>query len=439
MTFILDTNIRRLAQAKSYEAETRDVRPIHIVGLLLILMYFVVSGSLLQALGWQYVGGGSEVEKIHPATYLIFFWFACALILDRRFRSSVYTIIAHDFALVSFALATGCAAAYAIFFKGVSIAPFVETLAATLVVFVIVVSLPARAIVLFRRAVDVIMMFSIVMIVAEYYMRQTFIPIYTGDTIYTGEMLTSLNRPAGLFGHPLAAASFLCTYGTLSVISLPPGNSIQTLVRPMLALLAFGAAATTGGRTSMVMGVFLVGLYFLFSILWSFARGRFERSTVVALPLILLISILAIPLLASMGIFDLLLLRFENDNGSAVAREYAVQILTSIPLSDLWLGIQPTDAASMQASYGVVAIEITWVNYILICGLIFTAPFFFTYLLFLFRCLPRYCRPPIYLISLFYLLLSFSSNGLWTKTTSFAAGLAMAVAFLRVPRDERAP
>jgi hypothetical protein len=403
------------------------------MGVLLILMYFVVSGSLLQSLDWKYVGGGSEIEKIHPATYLIFLWFAWSLALDGGFRHTFLAIVTLDLSLTGFALTTGCTAAYAILFKGASIAPFIETLAATLVVFVITISLPARAIAVLRWAIHAIMIFSIVMIIAEYYMGRTFIPIYTGETIYTGELLTSLNRPAGLFGHPLSAAAFLCMYAVLLIASIAPQSSIQSLLKPVLALLAFSGAATTGGRTAIITSILLVGLYFAGSILWAPVRGWIEKSTLTALALIVALSLFAMPFLASLGIFDLLLLRFENDNGSALAREYALQILSSVPVDDLWLGIGLADAAGMQASYGIIAIEISWVNYILVCGLIFTIPFFITFLLFLFRSLPKYCTPPIYLVSLFYLLLSFSSNGLWSKSTAFAAGLAMSVAFLRKP------
>jgi hypothetical protein len=398
--------------------------------VVLIWSYLLVSGSLLQLAGWHYGGGGSEIEKLHPATYGVFLWIALSLAISPRFRSSVVQIVAKDWPLLSYGASVALIAIYSIVAKETSITPSVETLITPIVATVALITLTKRSLVVLRTGIDAIMIAGIAMIFVEYLLGHPLIPVYSGDTINTAEAINTLNRPAALFGHPLSAGAFLALYSMLCLMA-PPGSHWTTFVRPGLAVLALGAAATTGSRSAMVVSIAMIGLFGLMGLFTGLVTNRVRRSSVFAAAILVGAVLVGVPLLASLGFFDVLLYRFDNDSGSALAREMAIQILTSIKLDDLWFGIKPQESFAIQQSYGLLAIEISWINFILVCGIVFTVPFFITYILYWFVSVPRYCVRSIYFVSLTYFILSASSNGLWTKTTGLTIGIVMSFAFLR--------
>ena len=85
----------------------------------------------------------------------------------------------------------------------------------------------------------------------------------------------------------------------------------------------------------------------------------------------------------------------------------------------------------LQLSFGLIAIEISWINFILVGGLITAIPLFMTFISFLFRSMRLYCNPEIYFVSLLVLVATAASNGIWSKTTALTTSLAVAISFLR--------
>jgi hypothetical protein len=149
---------------------------------------------------------------------------------------------------------------------------------------------------------------------------------------------------------------------------------------------------------------------------------------------------LGIPVLDRLGLFDILTARLEYDYGSGLARDAVLQIFENLSIDDLWLGIDAGDAWALQESYGLIAIEIAWANFVLICGLIFTIPLFVAFCLFLFRFLPKHCAFPVVLVGTFTLALTFAYNSIWSKTTVLAITITIATSNLRrdVPQVQAA-
>ena len=85
----------------------------------------------------------------------------------------------------------------------------------------------------------------------------------------------------------------------------------------------------------------------------------------------------------------------------------------------------------VQAELKLVAIEISWVNFILTCGLVFTLPLFVSYSLFLLRFLPRYCAAPAILPCGFLLVVTAASNSIFAKTTVLTTSFVIILAFFR--------
>ena len=163
-------------------------------------------------------------------------------------------------------------------------------------------------------------------------------------------------------------------------------------------------------------------------------RGRISP---IGLSLALFVSLgiaLVAILLWDAGFFDKMLTRFQYDYGSALSRDYALDILQSMSTFALWFGLSQSELNTIQGGFGLIAIEISWVNFILVGGLITTIPLFVTLCLFLFRSLPRYCYFGIYFVSVLILESTFASNSIWSKTTVLTSSLIIGISILR--RDD---
>ena len=238
-------------------------------------------------------------------------------------------------------------------------------------------------------------------------------------------------RLAALFGHPLSAAMLFGIYSIATLASMPMRLSTGALVRLGLSILSYLAIFPTESRSSMVATTVILALYLACFGVGTVVRGRISP---VGLSLTLFVAIgiaLVAILLWGAGYFDKMLMRFQYDYGSALSRDYALDILQSVSTSVLWFGLSQSELNTIQQSFGLIAIEISWVNFILVGGLITTIPLFVTFCLFLFRSLPRYCYFGIYFVSLLILQSTFASNSIWSKTTIVTSVLIIGISLLR--------
>ena len=111
---------------------------------LATMLFFVLPPGVFNLMGWHYLGGGAEYEKIHIATYLLIATFISLWLIDPRFRGHVTHLCSTDWSLISFTLAVGATASYAVLVKHVSITPFVDTFLAALLVTIGWICLPPR-------------------------------------------------------------------------------------------------------------------------------------------------------------------------------------------------------------------------------------------------------------------------------------------------------
>jgi hypothetical protein len=402
-----------------------------------IALYVVLSGLTLPSIGWFYGGGGSELEKIHPATYLLIAVLPLVVIFDRRFRSKAIHLV-FDPSFLFFIVISISTAAYAILMKQVSAAPFVDTFLSTILVATLVLAMPKPALLRLRSLLDIVILINVLLIFIEFATQQTiYSRFYTGP-ISVYETVSGPTRWPGLLGLPLSAAQILAAYSLTTFISSPIKLSWADGPRMLFSVLALLACLLTGGRTSVAVLIGLLLLYALLSASRQLMSGAVSRVGVTYFFGGILIVALSFPLLAQIGLFDILTARLEFDNGSGLARDAVVQILDNLPIDDLWLGINASDALALQQTYGLIAIEMAWANFILVCGLIFTIPLFVGFCLFLFLFLPKYCAPSVIMVGVFTLILTFAYNSIWSKSTVVAITVAIAVSNLRrdVPNTE---
>ena len=399
--------------------------------VMIIITYFGLSYPVLSGLGWHYLGGGGEIEKIHPATYLLLVGFLISLMIDQTFRSRVVGRTAADPSLVLFVLAVTVTAAYTCVVQGASVAPFVDTFLVAILATIIVTCIPVRPLRFLRRLIDVFFVVNILLIFLEAMLHRSFFATYPSGVSPTSEAAATFDRASGFFGNALDAGMLLGVYSVANVVSMPERFSKAGIARLFLSLLSYLAIFPTGSRAAMVVTTIVLVLYASYSIVVSGVRGYVSKGGLIVL---LCTGLLLIPLCMSLwggGFFDSMSDRIQYDNGSAESRDYALNILAEASASDLWFGRPVSDILALQRSFGLIAIEISWANFILVGGLITAIPLFITFVLFLFRSIRLYCRAEIYFISLVIIVVTATSNGIWSKTTALTISLVVAISFLR--------
>ena len=397
-----------------------------------VALYFLLPGDALPMLGWQYYGGGGEFQKIHPATYLTIVVFSLLIAVDRTFRRRCLAQLMSDYAFVAFAIAATATSFVAIVVRGASIANLAETFALALIVRLAIVAIPRKPMIQFRTFVDVLFFVGAASVFFEFAFKRSLIfenPVFYDPN--TGQTIVTEFRAAGIFGHPLSAAGFFSLYAILNFVSTPMRLSFGCATRLFLAGLAFVAVLPTGGRSSLLAGALIMTVYLAVSVLRALAKGSFSKAGLVWFVALLTCMVFSLPVMERFDVFNVMLARFSHDDGSTLSREYALQLVLSQRLEDLWLGFDLEYVLNLQRRFRLVAIENAWMNFALVCGLIVTIPLFVSYLLLLFRSNPRYCTSGIYYTALFQLILSNATNDLWAKNPGFATTLAIVFSFLR--------
>ena len=126
--------------------------PLFPSGLVLIIaLYLLFSGTTLLILRWHYVGGGSAIEKIHPATYLLLVAVFISLVFHSQFRRLFFQRILSDHLVIFFVAAIIFTAAYDILLGNASVAPFVDTFLTAALTTIVLTCVPFPAIVLIRQ------------------------------------------------------------------------------------------------------------------------------------------------------------------------------------------------------------------------------------------------------------------------------------------------
>lgn len=414
----------------------RLVRGLRYLLALATVLFLWMPPSVFALIDWGYLGGGAEYEKIHLATYLLLATTLALFALDSRFRGNLLYLCLTDWRLIFFALAIAATAAYAILFKQLSIAPFIDTFLAALVVVVVCICLPYDNLRQLRALLDIFFIVNIALLFLEYGAKTLVIGDLTPDSYEFGQF-----RARAFFEGQLSAATMLGVYCIANLVSTPIRLTRASVFRLSLVAASFAAIFTTGGRTALVVTALVICLYVVASFFSQLASGRFNKATLVYGVVGLPVFAAGVMALLYLGFFDTMLSRFEYDIGSASTRQIALDLIAGLPVDELWLGISSADLAALvqrQADLNLLAIEISWANFILACGLALTIPLFIAYVVFLFSFIPYYSNPWAIMPSLFLLIVTAASNGIWAKTTVLSASLAIILALLRRPAAEEA-
>jgi hypothetical protein len=371
---------------------------------------FLLEGGLLWVLGYNYAGlTGSPLTKIHPATYLIIlaFLYLCfehanpigtCVDMGRKRPACLLLLVAAVLQFVSIVSHNGPGAAGVV--DSFMLAPL--------------------AVMMFsktnhwtreklERIIHVIMIANAGMGLVELAIKHPIFP-YRFD----GEFSIYDMRPTALQGHPLGNAVVTAVY-TLALIS--GGGTLAAWPRLGVILLQLAALVAFGGRVGLVVTVLAGGLHSIGGLFRVLRAGRIPLLAAAVAVLAVTVVPIALFGLVNQGFFDAILLRFENDGGSAIARVKIMNLFGAIPLSDLLVGPDPALVEDLRRINGLeLGIENPIARLTLYQGAIVTAFSVLAVGLFL-RELARNSRPGMLLPMMGFLIIINTFESLGSKST----------------------
>lgn len=391
-------------------ARTSPSRAPYYLFILAVTALYTLEGGVLWLAGYNYQGlTGSPLTKIHPGTYLIVaaLLYLCfehadpvgtCVDLGRRRPACVLLIVAAAMQMLSIISRGGPGAA------GVIDAFMLAPLA---VMFFAKTGRWTRD--KLEQMLHAVMIFNACMGLFELALKHPVFP-YRFDGEYSIYDL----RPNALQGHPLGDAT-VTAYYTLALIS--GGGSLAPWPRLGIVLLELAALVAFGGRTGLVVTVIAGSLYSTGMLVRSLRSGRVSLLAAAAGVIALTFVPALLFALWSQGFFDAILLRFQNDGGSAEARVKIMDVFNAIPLSDLLIGPDPALVEDLRRINGLaLGIENPIARMTLYQGGIVTAFSVLATGLFL-RELARFSRPGMLLPMIGFLIIVNTFESLGGKTT----------------------
>ena len=394
-----------------------------------VLLLYCVPASLLDALGLSYgQASGSAIEKIHPGTDCVVLAFVLAA-LQTNDPARYLTRQARRFpGATAFLVCVVLVTIYLIRVVRAPFTPVIDTFVMPILLLPLLVDLPPGPKRIIACGFHVFMALNAVVGIIEFITDWRLFPLNLNGLDVTPDMEP---RASGILGHPLASAAGAGMY--LIILSLRFDAGLPRPLRwPAIALQAVSLGAF-GGRTSLVMSYAFLAVVMLVEAGRIVGGRRFDRRRLglglLALPLV----IAAAALLMQSGFFDVILLRFSDDNGSAHARAAMLDLFSYLSWQEILLGPDGDHMQTVLHLEGLeVGIESFWLGYILVCGLAMSLFFFAGFALFLIEIMRR-VDPWAWVILAFFLVVISTTNSLATKSVSLGQFVAM-VFILMPPR-----
>lgn len=291
-------------------------------------MFLLLDGAL-GVIGYNYTGTeGTNLEKIHPALFLLILLAGLTFILPKT-RNPIPAWLkgAYFGPLIAAVIATVVAVGYSRPATGDIAAVIVTFLAPPLLAYILQYS-SERTLHFIAVFVPLFFVVNSVIGIIENLTGWRLFPYFVG-----GIDITFDNRPTAMLGHPLPNA--LLT-GVALIMQVAQMVSQRIKLRSVLiAILYFAAMLSFGGRASAAATMLLLGL-FLLSRTGVVGRVRQVYSRRAAS--ILIIGIFGGPLLLATGVSDRLVERFQGANQSSETRYVAFMVPEYMTVQELWVG-----------------------------------------------------------------------------------------------------
>ena len=401
--------------------------------VLAIASFYTVSGGMLWLVGYNYDGlTGSPLTKLHPGTYLTLLVLCMAAVEQGN--------------PIAFVVESARRQPASLFFLCAGLLAFVQIvsragpgMAGTIDAFM----LPPLAIILYaksgettRRRIEIVIHVAMVLnaslALVEFATKHLYFPFRLD-----GENYVTDTRSSALQGHPLGNATITCVY-ILALIS--GGGRMPVMVRAGVVVLQLMAMVAFGGRSALVTTIVFGGIQGCIAAHRILRSGTVPLLGMAAAILVATITPLVLLGLVAGGFFDAILVRFNNDGGSANARVEMLELVRRIPFRDLMVGPEPAYVDSERRIFGLAqGIENPIVRSILYQGAIVTG-LLMVALGFFFRELARDARRSMAVPLLAFLIVINTFESISGKSTMLAeTALMLIVLYRRSAGQERAP
>jgi len=395
-----------------------------------VVSCFAISHLALEMFGFAYeTSGGAQWQKIHPATYFAMLAFVAMAFAKGNPVGFIEDLVRKHVGLTVFMIVWAAMLYHIAVNQRMPATAVVDTflLPALFVILLTRISEGwARRLALFLHIFFAV---NAVLGIAEFVLGFRVTPL-----VANGVELSSDGRSSALLGHPLHDAVGVAVYA-LVLVQGGGRDMPRWLILPQLGLQIV-AMGVFGGRVATVM-------FFLFAAGAMLGRlpeyvllKRYSPRNVAAGIAGLTLVLMGAFALAASGFFDLFLMRFVEDSGSAEARLSMLELVAQIPPQQLFFGPDPAYVETLQRLEGIrFGIESFWVAFIAYYGILFSVPFFAGLLLFLHE-LRFTARPPSGWVIIFFLVICSTSASLSGKTCGLAIFVAQIMLMLRYQPEE---
>jgi hypothetical protein len=380
-----------------------------------------VNGTVLDLIGWSYsLDSGSTITKFHPGTYLL-----VVTLVVATYQTPFRVLRAvRDPAMILFLVATFVLFVRAIFIvragdTGGEFSAVITNFLTTALFLIIAGSLDATTFSRFVILVRTFFVLNSLMALAERAIGHRFVPSFLDSTSDT--------RAAALVAHPLIG-SLLTGLMLIWLVSarrqrLPIWTRLPEIGLHAAAMFAFG------GRSALVATPTVL---LLSAIMGRPKRGEASISSLQrVLPFaVLLLGIILI--FAPIPFVDATLDRFSEDGNSASTRDSAIQMITTIPTSDLLFGMRSIDRTLLANFYKTPAgFELAWISLTATYGLLAVIPMAIALPVLLFRTARKLDRSAFYM-AIQFLIVTAGSLSFGVKSLVIAQVFIM-MSFLSQP------
>ncbi len=187
---------------------------------------------------------------------------------------------------------------------------------------------------------------------------------------FEGVELAWDTRSTGLSGHPLENAQLTSIY--IMVLLAGGGSSMPAALRPAAVLLQLAALVPFGGRTATLLTLGMLTLWRIPRAVNLLRGGRMSLLAFASVAILLPVLALGVAAIAAGGFFEVLLVRFADDSGSANTRIEMLEIFNRLSTHDILVGANPEQIDSIRRSLGLeLGIENPVVRLVLYQGVIF--------------------------------------------------------------------
>ncbi len=392
-----------------------------VTGLLL-----AVSPLLLFMLGWQYFDtGGSPIEKFHPAILLSTGLLLIMASAHGNPLTGLLALLARTPVMLPFFAANAFMMLYASLVLHLPVTIFIETFIGAALVSLVFRDLPepeGRSLALLVHALifaDVLLGFY----------EQFSGGWHLTPLIINGEDLSDEPRSTALLGHPLANACLVGAY--VVMLALGGARDLPVLLRPVCFLAALASLVPFGGRAATALTLLCLAYLGLVRV-WAILRGApFDSRSIIAGLVIVPLAGLGLVTGFEMGLFDTLVNRLVDDDGSASTRIEMFALFRYLSLEDLMFGPDQATLMTWVRLHGLeYGIESFVVAFILNYGLLCTAVFFPPLALFFYH-LMKSSRPGAWLAIFHFLAVSLTSISLSSKSPTLSVFVVLLAVLLR--------